>query len=1086
MKKTLLVLTMLIVSFSMALAQEHRVSGKVTGSDGTPLPGITVQVKGTNTGTATNAAGEYELSVPDNATLVFRGIGFIEQSVKVGNSSTLTIALESGTKNLNELVVTALGIKREEKSLGYAQQQVGGDELSKTTETNVLNSLSGRVAGAQITASSGAVGASTRIVLRGNNSFSNNQPLFVVDGIPVSNYTTSMGAYGNVDYGNGIADIDPNNIASVSILKGANAAAIYGSSAANGAIVITTKTGKGAKGIGLSYSGAVTFEQTYILPRMQNKYGQGYGGGEYQYGLYKQGGGTLTYQDYALENSFAYVDGLGSGVNDNVDESWGPRLDIGLKLPQYNSSVTNGVRTLTPWVSHPNNFKDFFQTGHTIENNIAMTSNSEKSTIRLSLTDIKQVGTVPNTDQERNAVELTTSFHLTDKLTANAFINYVRLHNDNLQGDGYNTFNPMQSLGSWFGRQVDIHDLKANWQKEFANGYPYNWNSAYHDNPYFNVYKNIHQRMRDRVFGNVNLEYTFSPWAKLMGRVGTDWFSEDRKTMYGNKGNITLLGPGIWSGGEFNQSNRYLNETNADLILTGQGALSQEFSFNYTLGANYGNYSYKSQGLSADALTVPDLFTIANVNGQPGTSMYEEHLRSNSVYGQASLGYKGWLYLDVTGRNDWNSTLPSNNWSYFYPSVSLSWIFTDALNIQSNVLSFGKLRASWAQVGNATSPYQLYSVYNPLAQTFNGVTLYNISKTLPPLNLKPEAVKSTEFGLDLRFLDSRIDFDATYYNKVTTNQIMNVNLSTATGYGTIQINAGEIESKGLELHLAADILRSDNGLNWRVDINWAKNNSKVNKLYTDPNTGQKLESYNITQTWSTTIDAIPGKAFGAIRGKGFLRDSLGRIIVNKNGLPRFTSAPKILGNINPDWIGGISNSFSYKGINLSFLVDFRKGGDLFSVTDWFSSYTGVLSKTAVGTMREKGIVVGQDVLKGEKVVTLRDGKYVQNDIRVSAEDYWHSLYGGRESGIIDGSFIKLREFSLSYTLPAKIYRNIKWLREANIQLIGRNLALLYTDKSNDAHIDPEAAMGSDNAGLGVEQYQIPSNRSLGVRLNLTF
>ncbi len=457
------------------------------------------------------------------------------------------------------------------------------------------------------------------------------------------------------------------------------------------------------------------------------------------------------------------------------------------------------------------------------------------------------------------------------------------------------------------------------------------------------------------------------------------------------------------------------------------------------------------------------------------------------MYGQASFGYKGWLFIDATGRNDWNSTLPSNNWSYFYPSLSLSWIFTQALKINTAALSYGKVRASWAAVGNATSAYQLLPTYTPLATPWNGITLYRVSTILPPLNLKPESVKSTEAGLDLRFLDDRIGLDFTYYDKVTTDQIMQVNLSTASGFNSILINAGEIENKGVELQLNAGILRAAGGLSWDMAINWAKNKNSVNKLYTDPKTGQKLESYNITNTWSTTVDAIPGQAFGAIRGKAFLRDSATHaILVNSKGLPRFTASPQIIGNVNPDWVGGISNAFKYGDFNLSFLVNFRKGGDIFSVTDWFSSYTGVLEKTAVAGIRENGLIVGKDVLKNQRAMKTVNGKLETNDIRVSAEDYFHSLYGGRESGIIDGSFIKLREIVFGYSLPNRVISRLGWLKGANLSLIARNVALLYTDKSNDAHIDPEAGMGAGNDGLGIEQYNIPSNRSFGLRLNLTF
>ncbi|PUZ29310.1 SusC/RagA family TonB-linked outer membrane protein [Chitinophaga parva] len=1089
MKRALLFLGMLMMTVSMAFAQQHAVTGKIVGSDGAAVPLATIQIKGTNTGTAADQEGNFKINVKGNAVLVIRSVGYLPKEVAVtATSDNLQITVTPDNKNLDEVVVTALNIKREKKALGYAIQEVKGDELSKTTEQNVVNTLSGRIAGVQVTASSGAVGASSRIVLRGNNSLSENQPLFVIDGVPVNNASNDVTAMGSVDYGNAMSDIDPNNIESVSVLKGANAAALYGSRGMNGVILITTKSGKRkGKGIGVQYNGGFTFEKPYILPKMQNQYGQGYGGGEYQYQQWLNDGNTGSYQDYAQTQSFSYLDGNGNGVNDGADESWGPRLDAGLKLPQYNSPVTNGVRQATPWISHPNTFNDFFVTGHTLDNSVALTSTTDKNETRLALSNQRQTGTIPNTDQTRYTVNLNSLSHLTDKLTANVIVNYVRTENKNLAGDGYTTNNVMESIGSWFGRQVDVKDLKKNWNTEFENGYPYNWNSNYHDNPYFNVYKNLNPRQRDRIFGNVNMSYSFSNWLNLTGRVGEDISYENRKRNYWNKSNATLQGPGSWSGGSFSQWTLYHNELNADVFLTGNGKLGADFSLSYTAGANYRNYKDQNEEFAANQLTVPNLFTIQNVKGTPVTVMQTYTGRSNSVYGQASLGFKNWLFVDVTGRNDWSSTLPSTNWSYFYPSVSLGWVFTDALKIHSDVFTYGKLRASWAQVGKDGSTYQLEPTFT--AETpYKGVVLYHENRTIPNANLKPEQAKSKEAGLELRFLKDRLALDATYYEKRSYNQIVNVDVPGSTGYDKMAINAGNISNKGVEIQLSLGLLRTPGGFNWDMNINWAKNTSKVIDLYKSPTTGQELKALTLTSAWKATVDAVPGQAFGAIRGIGFKRDSATNTILvdPSTGLPQFTPGVKIIGNITPDWVGGISNSFSYKNFNLSFLIDFRKGGDIWSVTDWFSGYTGVLAYTAAGDIRKNGMIVGKDVLQGQKVGYMKDGKLVANDIRVNPEDYFHNTYGGAESAIIDGSYIKFRELTLGYSLPAKVLDRVNWLKAANISLVGRNLWLMYTDKSNKAHIDPETGMGAGNTGLGIEQYQIPSNRSLGVRLGVTF
>lgn len=1065
-------------------AQTTTLKGKITDEGGVPVSGATVKFKNKSSGIVSGEDGKFTIQLSGKGILVITAVGFVDREMEITNQERVDIVLSRSAKELNEVVVTALGMTRQKKALGYALQEVKGSDLTQSNEQNVLNSLSGRVAGVQVTSASGAVGSSSRIVLRGNNSFTNNQPLFVVDGVPVSNFATGLGSAGAVDYGNAIAEIDPNNIASVSVLKGANAAALYGYQAGNGVILITTKNGKGTgKKFSISYSGGFSFEKMYILPDYQNQYGQGFYGDEYSW---KQNGGSGTYQQWAESVGFSYLDGLGNGINDGVDESWGPRLDAGLNIRQYNSPVSGGVRTPTPWLSHSNNVEDFFQTGYTIDNSVALSTNSDKSNTRLSLSNQKQVGTIPNTDQKRYTILLNTTQNFTDRLRATTLINYVRTENDNLVGQGYNNFNPMQSIGGWFGRQVDMNDLRANYNKDLDNGFPYNWNNNFHDNPYFNLNNNTHSRIKDRVFGNVALSYRFHPWFTVMVRAGGDFSSEIRKELMFNKSNLTLtsMANKTWGGGRFTQRQYNLYSVNADLIITGNGNLTKDISLSYTAGANYLDNKQTQTSLGANELTVPNLFTISNTKGTPTTGMFDSHARSNSVFGQASLGYKNFLYLDVTARNDWNSSLPMGNWSYFYPSASLSWVFTNTFHINPSFLNYGKLRGSWAKVGNGTSPYQLAATYGANATGFNGVSLYSLSTTLPPINLLPESAKSVEIGAELQFANGRFGLDATYYDKITTNQIMRVNLSGSTGYTSMLLNAGEIENKGVELQVNIGILKPKrNGLEWNMNINWARNSNKVNKLYEDPETHQKLTSYNITSAWSLTVDAIPGEAWGAMRGASFLRNSDGAIIVGVDGLPKYNSTPTILGNVTPNWVGGVTNSLSYKNFRFNFLLDFRKGGKVFSVTQWFGYQSGVLAATTQNGIRERAMIVGVDVLKDEKVVKENGGK---NDIPIIAQDYFHSLWGGKETSLVDGSFIKLRTIELGYTYPSAKLAKVPWLQGVNISMFAQNVALLYTHKSNIAHIDPETGFGVGNDGLGIEQYQIPPNRSIGIKLNLTF
>ncbi len=1087
-KKNFAFLLLSCVTFLISVeihAQATTIKGKITDEAGTPVVGATIKFKNKPGGAASGEDGTFTLQVVLKDVLVISAVGFGATEVEINKQQEIAVTLKRSTSQLDEVVVTALGMTREKKALGYSIQELKGAELTRSNEQNILNSMSGKIAGVQVTSASGAVGASSRIVMRGNNSFTNNQPLFVVDGVPVSNASTGLGANGAVDYGNAIAEIDPNNIASISVLKGANAAALYGYQAGNGVILITTKNGKGVgKKHSVTYSGGFSFEKMNILPHYQNEYGQGFYGDEYSW---KQNGGTATYQQWAETVGFTYLDGLGNGINDGVDESWGPRLNAGLNIKQYNSPLDpGGARIASPWLSHPDNVEDFFQTGYTIDNSVALSTNSDKGNTRLALSQQKQIGTVPNTDQKRYTLLLNTTQNFTERLKSTATINYVRTENDNLTGQGYNNFNPMQSIGGWFGRQVDMQDLKANYNKELNNGFPHNWNSNFHDNPYFNLYNNTHSRIKDRVFGNAAVYYKFHPWLSVMLRGGGDFSSEIRKEIMMNKSNLTLtsMANKTWGGGRFTQRQINSYGINADLIFTGGGNIFKNISLNYTAGANYLDTKLSQTSLGANELTVPNLFTISNTKGTPTTGMFDSHARSNSVFGQASLGYNGFLFLDVTARNDWNSTLPMGNWSYFYPSASLSWIFTKNIDINPAILSYGKLRASWAKVGNGTSPYQLDATYSANATGFNGVSLYSLSTTLPPINLLPETAKSTEIGAELQFAKGRFGLDATYYNKTTTNQIMRVNLSGSSGYTSMLLNAGEIENKGFELTLNLGIIRtSTDGFRWDMSINWAKNENKVNKLYEDPVTHQKLTSYNITSAWSLTVDAIPGEAWGAMRGASFLRDANGAIIVGSDGLPKYNSTPTILGNITPSWVGGITNELAYKNFHLNFLIDFRKGGDIFSVTQWFGYQSGVLQATTENGIRGRAMVIGTDVLQDEKVVK-EDGS--KNDIPVIAQDYFHSLWGGKETSLVDGSFIKFRHIELGYSFPAQMLTKLPWLQGANVSIFGHNLGLLYTSKSNVAHIDPETGFGAGNDGLGIEQYQIPSNRSIGIKLNINF
>jgi len=1032
MKKIALLLAFFAIGLQVLVAQTKEISGKVTSADdGSTLPGVSVSVKGTTLGTITDMEGAFRLKVPqDVKTLVFTFVGMATQEVAVGSQTTFNVKMLSDNIAVDEVVVTALGISREKKALGYAVQDVKGDEITRAKETNVVNSLQGRISGAQITNSSGAVGASARIILRGVNSLDgNNQPLFVVDGIPLAN--SSFGGTSNegVNRGSGVQDINPDNIESISVLKGPNAAALYGSRASNGVIVITTKTGKGNKGIGVEVSNSTTFENPLRLPDYQNQYGQGSAG------------------------KFEYVDGAGGGVNDGTDESWGPKLDVGLMIPQFNSPVNNGVREATPWISHPNNVKDFFKTGVTATTSVALVGSSDKTNFRVSLTNLDQTGMMENTQLKKNTFTFNGSSQLTDKLEFTSSGSYVSTDSPNLPGYGYDPDNVMQQF-NWFGRQVDISALK-NYRN--ADGSWYNWNTNYHNNPYSTLYENLNTNKRDRFFGNATAKYQFTDWLSAFVRTGVDYYSNmntNRRAKHMQE----------FPNGYYMEEVDLYKENNTDFLVSANKRFD-EFELGLSVGGNSMNYSRTWNFVEAPELAVDGVYNVKNSLVPQVADNYRWKKHINSLYFSGQLGYKSMLYVDFSGRNDWSSALPADHNSFFYPSVQLSGVLTEMIEADPSLLSFGKLRLSWAKVGADTDPFKLLPTVG-FGDGWNaGTKLLNqfVPNELPNAGLKPQFVTSFEVGGDFRFFRDRVKLDVTYYNSSATNQIISVPISASSGYGTKVTNAGQIDNSGIELLLGGSILKSKTGLNWDVTINWSKNQNEVVEL------AEGIDQYELSggSYWSLKVMAIPGQKYGSLFGYDFERAPDGQIIY-RNGLPAQGDL-KVLGNYTPDWIGGINNEFNYKGVNLNFLIDTRMGGEMYSMTSTWGRYAGVLEETVIG--REGGIVGDgvKEVVDASGAVT-----YVKNDVAANAENFNKAAYVSdvAYSSVYDASYIKLREFKLGYTFNKIGNTPIK---DVNISLVGRNLAILWTKVP---HVDPEGAFSNSNV-QGLEFGQIPSARSLG-------
>ncbi len=1037
----------LLLAFTVHFAfAQKTVSGTVSDETG-PLPGVSVLIKGTTTGTETDFDGKYTMTANEGDVLQFSYIGMETARKTVGTSNTYDMVMTVDADNvLDEVIVTGFGRKVEARTATYAVQKLGGEDLNKAKEINVANALAGKIAGVQVTASSGSVGASSRIVLRGVTSLTgNNQPLLVVDGVPVDNSNIgTANSGGGTDAPTGLSDISPDDIESISVLKGPAASALYGVRASNGVIVVKTKSGKnrGDK-LGISVNSSITFESPLLLPDFQNSYGQG-----------------------PDDTFFEWVNG--STSDGGVDESWGPPLDVGLEFTQWNSYTVDGAPL--PWVSQPDNIKDFFDTGHTINNNFSFNGASDKNDInyRLSLGNLDQKGMVPFTEFGRITTSVNASKVFADKLTAQVGVNYTNSYSDNMPVVGYDNENPVQQM-YWSGRNVDFNALR-DWRNlplaaegTAAAGTPINWNTVFQNNPFWVLETNTNTWNRDRIIGNVSLNYAFNDNLSLMGKVGTDHWNTlqtYRKSIGSNNA----------ADGSYQESVRVFTETNADLLLAFNKDFTEQVSFEMAVGGNQMVRNYKRNILLAPALELPNLYTLSNLKSgssyQSANDVYEQAI--NSVYGYGKIGYNDYLFLEFSGRNDWMSILPVENNSFFYPSVTVSAVVSDMIGLEDNkIINYLKVRGGWSKVGGAgaLNPYSLDATYN-LNDPFGGDVIYaNLPATLNNPNLIPETTTGIEAGLDVKMFENKLRFNVTYYNQTSEDLVLPVQISAATGYTNTWQNVGEMNNTGFELELNSKLLNTESGFTVDFGVNFAKNTNEVVSL-------GDLDNLVLGGQWSMNLEAREGHAYGDIVGTYFERDDAGNIIHN-NGLPVLADGTKVLGNVTPDWTGGVTLAIGYKSLKLSALVDAKMGGDIYSMSTTWGRYAGVLSETLYG--REGGIV-------GDGVMSDGMGGYTPNTVVQSAETYNKAAYSNSivESSVFDASYVKLRQVMLSYKLPSKWLNKTK-LDAIDVSLVGRNLAILY---KTVPHIDPETGFSDSNANLGQEFGQLPSARSMGVNVSI--
>lgn len=1072
-KKFIFALSLLAAGAPNAVAQSQGITIKVTSADdGEPVVGAAVVIQDSKVGGVTDVDGQLTISrLPVAAKkLTISYIGMKSQTVTI-KGDVVNVVLQPNATDLNEVVVTAMGVTRQKKALGYATQEISSDQLTTGKDNNILNSLSGKLAGVRITNTQGDVGSS-RIVIRGETSIAGeNQPLFIVDGIPVDNSQLNSRGVGR-DFKNAIADLNPEDIQSMSVLKGPNAAALYGARAAHGAIIITTKNGKGQKGLGVT--GHVSTQVSFAanLPEFQNLYGQGAGG------------------------RFSYVDGKGAGVNDGVDESWGPRLDAGLLIPQFDSPVdANGNRTATPWVSNPNNVNDFFRTGFTSNYGVAIAKADDKYQFRISYNNEHQKSIVPGASTNKTNFTLNTDYKLAKWVSVGATANYILYSAPSLPGSAMASGSNARSNSTmlqflWFGRQVNTASLKEDYSR--------NWNSSYYSNPYWNAYYNTQSQDRHRLIGDFHLAFHLLDGLDLRLRTSTDWYNDKRKSKvkWGTSGTPY---------GNYSEENYTVQENNTEAVLTYQKQISQDWNVDALVGFNVRNKEYEYNYQAAPRLAVPDLYTLTNSRDQLTSSNDFYRLRQYGVYASATVNYKNWAYLSLTGRNDWSSTLPVGNNSYFYPSVTASVLLNEALGFTSRQVNYLKLRGGWSQVGADADPYQLANVYD-IQTAFNGNPMLTASTTGKNPNLKPEQTNSTEIGLEGSFFDNRLHLDFSYYQTDSKNQILSLATSAASRYTSQVRNAGHIRNRGYEVQLGIVPIRKA-GFEWRADINYSSNRSKVIKLDDEG----LITSY---QLYSSGIQILAqvGESYGTLFGSSYTRDDKGNVVVDANGLPKISSTSKVLGHFQPDWQGGITNTFRYKRFTFSFLVDASFGGKIFSNTNKTGIYTGVLASTLPGRDAEHGGLwyyknggVNEQIaapqyttsadglcyanINGEQTRVYQDGIIVngvtesgeKNNTVVSAENYYHRLYSIAEANVFSASYVKLREVSFTYQLPVSLARKLS-LQDISVALTARNLWIIHKDAPN---IDPEVAITSGNA-QGVEAYSLPTTRQIGLNLTVKF
>lgn len=1059
MKRLKLFMVCLLALISMsAFAQTLTVKGKVTSTDSEPVVGAYVLVKGTTNGQLTDGEGQFVLeNVPANGTLIVAFMGMKTQEIKA--AANVSVVLEADAEYLNEVVVTAMGISREKKALGYAVTEVGGDEMIKARGglNNPVNALQGKIAGLQITSSTGSMGGSSKVLLRGVSSLSgNNQPLFVIDGVPIEgkdfNTTEAARGGGGFDYGNLINDISPDDIASISVLKGASASALYGSRANNGVVMITTKKGNAGtnnNGYGVSFSSTLGFERVNKLPKLQRLYGGGYAD---EFDTVEINGKEYLYPDYA------------------TDESWGPKYDgqqvlSWYDLAKWEAGGKKGNPTTSEWKAPDNDVDSFFETGISIVNNIAISQSSARSATRISYTNSELKGYLPNSKQEKNILNVSAqAFSQDRKLEISANVNYLNQSTLGRSEIGYGDNNVLVKFVQWGHRELDMKQAKDMYM--FPDGTQASWNRsdwddptpAYSNNPYWSRYMCYQNDTRNRIYGNLGASYQILPSLKFQYKANLDFFVDKQ---------YERNAVGSQEQSKYTEIARQQYELNHEFLLT-YNQLFNDFSVNALAGANLmrNHYEYVG-GDSVNGLSIGGFYNLKNSISPAEGYNYERNKAINSVFANLGLGWKNMLFLDGTIRMDQSSTLPKSNNTYFYPSVTGSFIFSELLSPElKSIIEFGKLRAGYAQVGNDTDPYQILSTYSHYTRVEASTPGYRLPSTLVNDALKPESTSSFEVGLEMAFFKGRLGFDVSYYNSITKDQILPLSLSGTTGYTSKVVNSGKIQNKGVEIAIHGTPVENK-FFSWNTSLTLASNKNKVLELM------EGVNYYKLTSApFLVEIGAMKDQPYGVIMGTDYVYDDNGNKMIDPDsGLYLATDGNVNLGSVYPDFTGGWTNSFRFGNFDASIHIDFSKGGKYFSTSYLWGIYSGMLEETAANNIREEGIILDGVI----------DDKGTKNTTVAAGIDYCEDFYTGPAAqSVLKSDYIKLREVTAGYTFPVK---DGSFIKSFKISAYGRNLAVWGPDVK---HFDPEVAVTSSGNIQGIEGGLVAGVANFGIGININF